>query len=82
MTIGGDPARGYAGRPIPWPSSHSVQYVPTPPKHRTRAGLPHLHVIAGNIFAALGAGISWFLAAMTGWPQTLHARRAVTVRWG
>jgi hypothetical protein len=28
-----------------------------------------LHVIAGNILAALGAGMSWFLAATTGWPQ-------------
>jgi hypothetical protein len=63
----------YAGRPLPCPSSHSVQKVPIPLKQRTRAGLPHLHVSAGNILAALGAGMSWFFASNTGWPQTLQA---------
>ncbi len=48
----------YAGRPTPCPSSHSTQYVPKPLKHLILAGLPHLHVIAGNVFAALGAGMS------------------------
>jgi hypothetical protein len=33
----------------------------------------HLHVTAGNILAALGAGMSWFFASKTGWPQTLQA---------
>ena len=47
--------------------------MPIPLKHLTRAGFPHLQVMTGNIFAALGAGISWFLGATTGWPQTLHA---------
>lgn len=32
--------------------------------------MPHLHVIEGTIFAALGAEMSWSLAATTGWPQT------------
>jgi hypothetical protein len=27
----------------------------------------------GNILAALGAGMSWFLASKTGWPQMLQA---------
>jgi hypothetical protein len=27
----------------------------------------------GNIFAALGAGMSWFFASETGWPQTAIA---------
>jgi hypothetical protein len=58
--------RAYAGRPAPCPSSHSVQIVPTPLKHLTRAGLPHLHFIDGNIVAALAAGMSWFFAATTG----------------
>jgi hypothetical protein len=43
-------------------------------KQRTLAGLPHLHVIKGNILAALGAGTSWFFTATIGWPQTLQAR--------
>jgi hypothetical protein len=71
---GAGPSRSpYAGRPTPCPSSHSSQYVPKPLKHLTLAGLPHLQVIAGNVFAALGAGMSWFMAAAIGWPQTLHA---------
>ena len=60
----------HAGLPSPCPSSHSTQYVPTPLKQRTRAALPHLQTIAGNILAALGAGTSWFSAATIGWPHT------------
>ena len=44
-----------------------------PLKQRTRAGLPHLQVMIGNILAALEAGTLWFLASTTGWPQTLQA---------
>jgi hypothetical protein len=47
--------------------------VPTPLKQRTLAGLPQLQVIEGNILAALAAGMSWFLASKTGWPQTMQA---------
>ena len=64
--------KSYAGRPRPCPSSHSTQYVPTPLKQRTRAGFPHLQIMAGNILPALAAGTSWFLALKTGWPQTLQ----------
>jgi hypothetical protein len=39
----------------------------------TLTGLPHLHAMTGNIFAALAAGMGSFLAATTGWPQRLHA---------
>jgi hypothetical protein len=52
--------------PLLCPSSHSTQYVPTPLKQRTRAGLPHLQIMIGNILAALAAGMSWFLASKTG----------------
>jgi hypothetical protein len=65
--------RVYAGLPLACPSSHSVQYVPRPLKHRTRAGLPQWQVMIGNILAALEAGTSWFFASKTGWPQTLQA---------
>ncbi len=57
---------GYAGRPLPCPSSHSTQHVPIPLKHLIRASLPHLHVNVGNNLAALAAGMSWFLAAAAG----------------
>lgn len=33
---------------------------------RTRAGLPHAHRAAGNIFAALAAAMAWFLGSKTG----------------
>jgi len=56
----------YARLPLPWPSSHSVQHAPTPLKHLTLAGLPHLQVTGRKLFAALAAGMSWFLASKTG----------------
>jgi hypothetical protein len=56
------------------------QTVPTPLKHLTRAGLPQRHFIEGNIVAALAAGMSWFFAATTGWPQTLQAEWSIVRR--
>lgn len=71
----------YAGLACPWPSSHSTQHEPRPSRQRTRAGLPHVQVLAGNILAALRAGMSWFLAETTGRPQTLHVGFGSIVRW-